>query len=87
MPTSGNHQEAHKILEHLEHVSKQRYVMPYPVARINMALGNAEKALRQLETSFTAHAAMMIFLKVDPRFSGFHGQPRFQDLLRRMNLL
>jgi len=85
--TSGNHHEAHKILEHLEHVSKQRYVMPYPVARIYMALGNAEKALRQLETGFTEHAAMMIFLKVDPRFTELHGQPRFHDLLRRMNFI
>jgi TolB-like protein/Tfp pilus assembly protein PilF len=81
----GNHHEAQKILEELKHVSKQRYASPYPVARIYMALGKKEEAFRWLENAYAEHAAMMFFLKIDPRFSELHSEPRFLDLLRRMN--
>jgi TolB-like protein/Tfp pilus assembly protein PilF len=82
---SGNRQEALKILEELEHVSKQCYVTPYPVARIYMALGKKEEAFRYLENAYVEHAAMMVFLKTDPRFTGLHSEPPFRELLRRMS--
>jgi predicted Zn-dependent protease len=66
---SGNHHQAQKILQELEHVSKQRHVTAYPIARIYMALGQKEEAFRWLEIAYAEHAAMMFFLKTDPRFS------------------
>jgi TolB-like protein len=83
---AGRLDDAHKILDQLVRLSKERYVSAYPVARIFMALGDKEQAFRWLETGYTEHAGMMIFVKLDPRFSEVHSDPRFQDLLRRMNL-
>jgi hypothetical protein len=81
----GNRDEAHRILEQLHRVSQYQYVTSYPVARIYMALGDAEEALRWLEAAYSEHSAMMVFLKTDPRFTGLHPDPRFRELLRRMS--
>jgi TolB-like protein/Flp pilus assembly protein TadD len=82
---AGSRAEAQKTLEQLTELSKQRYVMPYPVARIYTALGKKDEALRWLETAYRERAALMVFLKIDPRLDDLRSEPRFQDLLRRMN--
>ncbi|PYV66448.1 MAG: hypothetical protein DMG97_29565, partial [Acidobacteria bacterium] len=80
----GDLDEAQKILDQLEELPK-RYVSPYAVARIYAALGKKEETLHWLDTAYQAHAAHMICLKTDPRFDELRGDPRFQDLMRRMN--
>jgi TolB-like protein/Tfp pilus assembly protein PilF len=82
---AGYWDEAHKILEQLQDLSKQRYVTPYLVARIYAALGKENEALRLLETGYLEREALMVFLKIDPRLDRLRPDPRFQDLLRRMN--
>ncbi len=82
---AGSRDEAQKTLEQLTELSRQRYVMPYPVARIYTALGKRDEALRWLETAYRERAALMVFLKIDPQLDDLRSEPRFQDLLRRMN--
>ena len=82
---AGSRDEAQKTLVQLTELSKQRYVMPYPVARIYTALGKKDEALRWLETAYRERAALMVFLKIDPPLDDLRSDPRFQDLLRRMN--
>jgi len=81
----GYSDDAQKILEQLEQISKKRYVSPYHMARICAALGKKDEALRWLETGYRERAAWMVVLKVEPRFDGLRSDPRFQDLLRSMN--
>ena len=82
---AGHNGEARKILHQLNDLSKQRYVTPYMVARIHAALGEHDDALCWLETAWQGRAAWMIFLKTDPHLDSLRPDPRFQDLLRRMN--
>jgi len=82
---AGHREDAHKILEQLKEISKQRYITPYVVGRIYAALGKKDEAFRWLELAYQERAAWMVFLKVDPRLDGLRPDPRFQDLLRRMN--
>jgi adenylate cyclase len=82
---AGYRDEAQKILEQLQQVSKQRYVTPNPVALIYAALARKDEALRWLETAYQQHAEWMVLLKVDPRYDDLRPDPRFQNLLRRMN--
>ncbi len=83
---AGEHlQEAHEILRQLNELSKQRYVTPYGVARIYAALGETDEAIRWLETAYRERAAWMILLKTDPKLDPLRPDPRFRDLLRRMN--
>ena len=82
---AGRRDEAHKILEQLFELAKQRYVTPYGVARIYAALGMKEEALHWLETAYRQRAEWMVLLKVDPCLDDLRPDPRFEDLMRRMN--
>jgi len=82
---AGNRDEADKILEHTLDLSKLQYVSPYFVARVYAALRQSEDALRWLEIAYRERAAWMAFLKIDPALDDLRPQPRFQDLVRRMN--
>jgi len=49
-------------------------------------LGEYDRAIDELERRFAAHSARMPFIKVDPEFDALHGQPRFEQLLRKLGL-
>ena len=82
---AGQLGEAKKILKQLQELSKQQYVTSYVVARIYAAVGETDEALRWLETAYQERAAWMVILKVDPRFDHMRSDPRFLELMRRMN--
>ncbi len=82
---AGYRNEANDILEQLRELSKQQYVMPYYVSRIYGALGQKDEAFRWLETAYRERATNMIYLQTDSRLDGLRSDPRFQELLRRMN--
>jgi uncharacterized protein YpiB (UPF0302 family) len=82
---AGEAEEARKVLAQLDQLSKERYVTPYGVAWIHAALGEREEALRWLETAYQQRANWMLLLKIDPSFDDLRRDPRFQDLMRRMN--
>ena len=82
---AGYRDEAQKILEQLQELSKKQYVTPYGIARIYAALGRADDAFEWLETGYQQRANWMILLKVDPGFDSMRSHPRFQNLMLRMN--
>jgi hypothetical protein len=73
------------VLDELNEVSKQIYVSPYNIALIYAGLGEMDKALAWLERAFAERSTWMLYLKVDPWLDSLRSEPRFQDLLRRMN--
>ena len=83
--TAGRFGEAHKVLEQLDQLTKKRYVTPYVVAHIHAALGQRDEAFHWLEISYEQRAEWMVLLKIDPCLDALRSDPRFQDLLRRMN--
>ncbi len=82
---AGGRDEAQRILKKVHQLSRHQYVSSYPVARTYMALGEKEEAFHWLKKAYAEHSAMMMLVRVDPRFSELHFEPRFEDLLRRMN--
>lgn len=84
---AGNRKEARKILEELEQLSKQKYVSSFPVAAVYAALGDRDEAFKQLEKAYTERSWAMGMLKVNPVFDSLRSDPRFSELLRRMNLV
>ena len=82
---SGKLTEARAALDELLHSSTERYVPPYHIALAYNALGESDKALIYLEKGFAEKDVRMVFLKVEPRWNNLRKQPRFIELMRRMN--
>ena len=66
--------------------SKTTFITPWQIATVYTRAGRNEEALDWLEKSFEAHDANMPSISVDPIFDNLRDEPRFQELLRQMNL-
>jgi hypothetical protein len=55
------------------------------IARIYAALGQKDEAFRWLETGWQERVAWMPFLKMDPRMDVLRSDPRFVELMDRIN--
>jgi tetratricopeptide (TPR) repeat protein len=82
---AGKRREALKILGELKELSKRTYVSPYFMGSIYIALGGKDQALEWLQKAYEERDPWMGYLKVEPAFDPLRSDPRFQDLLRRMN--
>ena len=58
----------------------------YQLALYHTALGDREQALHWLEKAVEGRAFLTAFLRADPLFDDLRGEPRYQALLRHMNL-
>ena len=85
---SGRRAEALKVLDQLTELSKQKYVPAERIAMIYTGLGEKDKAIEWLEKGYDEHSigGPPVGIKVEPEFDPLRSDPRFQDLLRRMNL-
>ena len=80
---SGKRDESLKLLEELK--SNGRYVPSYNLAMIYNGLDNREESLNNLEKAFAEKDARLILLKVEPKWNNLRNEPRFTELMRRMN--
>ncbi len=67
--------------------AKQRYVSPTLFARIYAHLGEKDQAFEQLEKAYEEHNVDLTSIRTHPAYDPLRDDPRFQDLLRRMNLM
>jgi hypothetical protein len=49
-------------------------------------VGNVDAAFQHLDMQYEKHSGSMVFIKVDPFWVNLRSDPRYRDLLRRMNL-
>ena len=84
---TGKRDEARRILGRVLDLAKTYQVSPGLIAMMYIALDEREQALAWLEKAYQQHSAMMIWLKADPRFDPMRGEPRFQELMRRVGLI
>ena len=82
----GKRAEAEKILMELQRQAKGTYVSPYMIAVIYSGLGQNDKAFEFLEKAYQERSPdIAYFLRADLRLDTLRPDPRFQDLLRRVN--
>ena len=82
----GKKAEAEKILSELQRQSKGSYVSPYMIATIYSSLGQNDKAFEFLEKAYQDRSPDIVyFLRADLRLDGLRPDPRFQNLLRRVD--
>ncbi len=58
---------------------------PIILSGIYVELGETDLAMATLEKAYEQHHFWLVYLKSDPRWEPLRDDPRFQDLVRRMN--
>ena len=86
LAVAGRTDEARKVLEELDEISKQRYVLPYFRAAVYTGLGDRDQAFQWLARAFEERHPGLVLVNIDPRFDSLRSDPRFADLLRRLNV-
>jgi tetratricopeptide (TPR) repeat protein len=79
---AGDKTELQDTLERLKHHPS---TAPYGLAQVYSALGEKERAISLLETAYQERSNRMNYLKVDPAFDPLRQEPRFKELMRKMN--
>ena len=82
---SGRQALAKQALEELLARSKRSYVSAYIMATVYAAMGEKNQAFAQLQQAYLQRSFFLSLIKVDPELDSLRHDPRFQDLLRRMN--
>lgn len=82
----GRRAEAKKIAERLEVQAKQSYVSPFLFAKIDVALGEKERAIDWLEKGYENREESSAWLNSDPGLDPIRSEPRFKELVRRIGL-
>lgn len=83
---SGKPAEARAIVDEMLKGSDGPSFRPHTVALVYTALGENDKALYWLERAFERRDPGMTFLKVDRKWDDLRAEPRFVELLKKMNL-
>jgi tetratricopeptide (TPR) repeat protein len=81
---SDRRTDALKIAQEFKDLSAHAYVDLYWSAAIYAGLGDKDEAFRLLERAYDQHSVSMPYLGVDVFWDGFHSDPRYLDLLRRI---
>jgi eukaryotic-like serine/threonine-protein kinase len=85
LAASGQLEEAEKVLAEMNQLAERRYVSPYHLALVHCSLGRTEASLDLIEKAYEEGDAKVLWLGVDPELDQLHGNPRYNDMLRRMD--
>lgn len=80
----GQRAEAQRILDDLKQWKSRAYLSSYLVALVHAGLGQADEAFSCLNSAIEERDAWLVWLKTEPRFDSLRGDPRFEELLRRI---
>ena len=72
-------------VEELRALAQQRYVPACWFAAAYIRLGQTDSAFEWLEKAYAERSNWLIYLRVDPLFDPLRSDPRFQELVGRMN--
>jgi tetratricopeptide (TPR) repeat protein len=81
---AGRTTEAEQVLDQLTQLSEESYVSAYNIALIHAGLGQNDRAFEWLEKADEERSEYFPWLNVDPRLDSLRSDPRFLDLLRRI---
>jgi serine/threonine-protein kinase len=76
--------EALKIVVTLSRMAETGYVQSRAIARLHIALKNADQAIAYLARSLDEREPFSAFLALDPEFDPLRGDPRFGKLVSRV---
>lgn len=82
---AGRRADALRLLNELKKRAEKQYVPASALASVFIGLGEKEQALQLLEKAYEDRDVFLVWLKVNWIYDPLRGDPRFRELLRRMN--
>jgi predicted Zn-dependent protease len=85
---TGKRAEALQLLRNLQLREAAGERLPeFPLIWAHAALGDLDEAFARLQKAYREHRDRMMWVKVDPQLAPLRADPRFHDLVRRMNMM
>ena len=81
----GRKHEAEELIDELKATARHRYVSGFFFAEAYLGVGQRNQAVTWLERAYEEHDQWMVFANSYPGLDRLRSEPRFQDLMRRMN--
>jgi serine/threonine-protein kinase len=85
LAVAGKSAQASNLIDQIPAEDVEIPINSYFLAPILGELGEKDRAFDALERAYEGRTPLMSMLKVDPRLDSLRDDPRFEDLLRRMN--
>ena len=82
---AGETEKAKEVLDYYLERSKTEFVKPTDFTVIYTGLGEYDKALEYLEQAYETREGWLVLMQVEPLYDSLRKEPRFQDLIERMN--
>jgi DNA-binding winged helix-turn-helix (wHTH) protein len=76
----GRKDEARAVLERLELLSRERFVLSSFTPAVYVALGDLDAAISELHSSADARCPWFFQMLADPRLKPLHGRPEFEEM-------
>ena len=80
----GHRDEAVRLSQQLDSLSKQRYVSPFDLGSVSLVLGDEKRALDLMEEAYRQRSSGLIFLR-SVKFEDVHRSPGFDSLIQKMH--
>jgi hypothetical protein len=77
---AGRKDEARAILERLQWLSRERYLLNCFNPAIHVALGELDAAIEELRTANQRRCPWFFQMLADPRLKPLHGRPEFEQM-------
>ena len=84
---AGRREESLEVLERLKNRFKNEDPRPYLIAKVYSGLNENDLAFEWLERAFEERDTSLAFVKTDESFAALRDDSRFDELLRRMDLV
>ena len=81
---AGQRDEAETMLNVLQDISNRKYVSPYSMLVIHLAIGPEERVFELLDQLYEECNDWLVWLKVSPELRPLRSHPRFKTLLKRV---
>jgi TolB-like protein/Tfp pilus assembly protein PilF len=83
---AGRRNDALRLLAELKRRRRAGYVPAGAFVNAYLGLGENDEAFMWLEQAYKEQSNILLFVKVHPYFDPLRGDPRFEDLIRRVGL-
>lgn len=82
----GDMKQARSLLAELKKGGNKKPLPSWDIAMVYAGIGDREQALTWLERAAAEHSQGVLKLKIEPPLKPLYGEPRFQALVRKLNL-